>query len=136
MDSADRTTDQCRIARSFSPFVVGENVHVERGGGIAFIAKQQLTVERGGGQWLVSGGNLDIRQGGGVALVARTARVESGSVGALVAWNVHLAPGVRVLLRATPAMSIATVLGFVAGWMLRGRRRSHRIDAGARPAPR
>jgi hypothetical protein len=125
MNSADRTTDQRRIARSFTPFVLGEHVHLERGGGIAFVAKQHLTVERGGGQWLASAGNLDIHQGGGAALVAKTARVESGFVGALVAWNVHLAPEVRVLLRVTPAVSIATALGFVAGWLLRGRRRSH-----------
>jgi hypothetical protein len=129
MDSADRTTDQRSIARSFSPFVLGENVHVERGCGLAFIARQHLTVERGGGQWLASAGNLDIRQGGGAALVAKTARVESGLVGALVAWNVHLAPGARVLLRVTPAVSIATALGFAAGWLLRGRRRSTRINA-------
>jgi len=119
MESADRT-----ISRSFSPLVLGENVHVERGGGIAFLARQHLTVEQGGGQWLVSAGNLDIRQGGGAALIARTARVESGFVGALVAQNVHLAPGARVLLRVTPAVTMAAALGLAAGWLLRGRRRS------------
>ena len=129
MDSADRTTDQRRISRSFTPFVIGENVRVERGGGVAFIARQHLTVERGGGHLLASAGDLDIRQGGGTLLVARTARVESGFVGMLAAWNADLAPGARVLLRVTPAMSIAAALGFAAGWLLRGRPRSTRINA-------
>jgi hypothetical protein len=119
MDSPDRT-----VNKRFSPFVIGENVRVERAGGIAFIARKQLTVERGGGQWLVSTGNFDIRQGGGATLVAKTARMESGFIGALMAWNVHLAPGTRVLLRVTPAVSIAAAAGLVAGWLIRGRRRS------------
>jgi hypothetical protein len=126
MDSTDRTAKQREVIRGFVPFVAGENVHVERAGGIAFMARKHLTVERGGGQWFVSAGNLDIRQGGGTALVARTARVDRGVIGALVAWNVHLAPGARVLLRVTPAVSVAAAVGFAAGWLLSGRRRSAR----------
>ena len=117
MDSSERTTN-----RRFSPFVISENVRVERGGGFAFIAKNQLTVERGGGQWFLSAGNLDVRQGGAATLVARTSRIESGFVGVLAAWNVHLAPGARVLLRVTPAVSVALAVGFAAGWLLCGHR--------------
>ena len=125
MDSPDPTAYR-NVTGRFVPFVVGENVRVERGGGIALIARNNLSIERGGGHWLVSAGNLEIRRGGGTALVARTARMDRGVIGALVAWNVHLAPGARVLLRATPAVSVAAAVGFVAGWLLRGRRKSAR----------
>jgi len=60
MDSTDRAADQRGLARGFFPFRFGEHVRVERGGGIASIARQHLTVQQGGGQWLASGGNLEI----------------------------------------------------------------------------
>jgi len=134
MDSTDRTDDTV-VARGFFPFVSGENVRVERGGGVAFIARQHLTVARGGGHCFVSGGNLDIVQGGGTALVARTASVRSGFVGALMAWNVRLEPGARVLLRVTPAVTLAAAAGFAAGWLLRGRRKSRSSVAQAHSVP-
>ena len=124
MDSIDRSAEPRRVTRGFFPFVFGREVRVERGGGVVFVARRQLTVERGGGQWLVSMGNLDVHQGGGGVLVARNAWVKEGFLGILLAWNATFAPGASVLLRVTPALTLAAGAGFVAG-LLCGRRHAH-----------
>jgi hypothetical protein len=64
-------------------------------------------------------GDLDVRQGGGGALVAKNARIGEGFVAVLAAWNATLAPGARVLLRVTPAVSLAAAAGFIAGLPVR-----------------
>ena len=112
-----------RATRGFFPVVTGKDVHVERGGGLVFVAKRHLSIEQGGGQWLVSAGTLDVRQGGGAALIAKEAQVSRGNVGVLIAGRATIAPGARVLLRGTPAVALAAVASFVAGWVFghRGR---------------
>lgn len=110
-----------RATRGFFPVVAADDVHVERGGGLVFLAKRHLSIEQGGGQWLISGGTLDVRQGGGAALIAKDAQVSEGNVGVLIAGRATIAPGARVLLRATPAVAVAAVASFAAGWLL-GRR--------------
>jgi hypothetical protein len=123
----DSTTNQEHIVRGFAPVVVGTSVRVERGSGVVLMARNDLSVRQGGGQWLMTAGHLDVRQGGGAALVARTARVDRGFVGALFAWHAELAPETRVLLRATPAVMIAGAAGFLAGCLVgSARRRSRR----------
>ena len=112
-----------RATRGFFPVVAGNDVHVERGGGVMFFARRHLSIEQGGGQWLVSAGTLDVRQGGGAALIAKEAQVSNGNVGVLIAGRATMAPGVRVLLRVTPAVALAAVAGFAAGWLF-GHRRS------------
>jgi hypothetical protein len=110
--------------RGFFPVVAGNDVHVERGGGVVFLARRHLTIEQGGGQWLVSAGALDVRQGGGAALIAKEAHMSQGTVGVLIAGRATIAPGARVLLRATPAVALAAVAGFAAGWLFGQRGRS------------
>lgn len=107
-----------RATRGFFPVVAGNDVHVERGGGVMFLAKRHLSIEQGGGQWLISAGKLDVRQGGGAALIAKEAQVTDGNVGVLIAGRATIAPGARVLLRATPAVALAAVASFAAGWLL------------------
>jgi len=114
-----------RAARGFFPVVAGNDVHIERAGGVVFVAKRHLTIEQGGGQWFVSAGTLDVRQGGGAALIAKEAQVSQGTVGVLIAGRATIAPGARVLLRATPAVALAAVAGFAAGWLVGHRGRSH-----------
>jgi len=113
-----------RAARGFFPVVGGEDVHVEQSGGIVFLARRHLSIERGGGQWLVSTGTLDIRQGGGAALIAKEAQVSEGNVGVLIASHATIAPGARVLLRATPAVALAAAASFTVGWLFGHRGRS------------
>ena len=113
-----------RVSQGFFPVVMGGDVRVERGGGLAFLAGRQLTVQQGGGQWLVSANHLDVRQGGGAALIAKTARVEQGFVAVLFAWHAQIAPGARVLLRWTPAVTLAAAAGFLAGWGVGRRKRT------------
>ena len=113
-----------RATRGFFPVVTGNDVHVERGGGMVFVAKRHLSIEQGGGQWLVSAGTLDVRQGGGAALIAKEAQVSKGNVGVLIAGHATFAPGARVLLRATPAVALAAVTSFAAGWLIGHRGRS------------
>ena len=96
----------------------------ERGGGLMFLARRHLSIEQGGGQWLISAGTLDVRQGGGAALIAREGHVSQGTVGLLIAGRATIAPGARVLLRATPAVALAAVAGFAAGWLFGQRGRS------------
>ena len=96
----------------------------ERGGGLMFLARRHLSIEQGGGQWLISGGTLDVRQGGGAALIAREGHVSQGTVGLLIAGRATIAPGARVLLRATPAVALAAVAGFAAEWLFGQRGRS------------
>ena len=110
--------------RGFFPVVAGRDIHVERGGGIMFLARRHLSLEQGGGQWLVSTGTLDVRQGGGAALIAKEAQVSEGNVGVLIAGRATIAPGARVLLRATPAVALAAVASFAAGWLFGHHRRS------------
>jgi hypothetical protein len=111
--------------RGFFPVVTGDDVHIERGGGMVFVAKRHLSIERGGGQVLASAGTLDVRQGGGVALIAKEAQVSQGNVGLLIAGRATIAPGARVLLRGTPAVALAAAASFAAGWVLGHRGRSH-----------
>jgi hypothetical protein len=117
---------QPRLAtRGFFPIVTGNDVHIERGGGMVFVAKRHLSIEQGGGQVLASAGTLDVRQGGGVALIANEAHVSQGNVGVLIAGRATIAPGARVLLRATPTVALAAVASFAAGWVLGHRGGSH-----------
>ena len=113
-----------QATRGFFPVVAGSDVHVERGGGLLFLARRHLSIEQGGGQWLVSAGTLDVRQGGGAALIAKEAQVSEGNVGVLIAGRATIAPGARVLLRATPAVALAAVASFAAGWLFGHRGRS------------
>jgi hypothetical protein len=124
MNEQTRASEPRRAARGFFPVVAGNDVHVERGGGIMFLARRHLTVEQGGGQWLVSGGTLDVRQGGGAALIAKEAHVSQGNVGVMIAGRATIAPGARVLLRGAPALALAAVAGFAAGWVSGRRGRS------------
>ena len=117
VESIAQAPEPRRVTRGFFPFVAARDVRVEQGGGVVFFARRNLAIERGGGQWPLSAGNLNVHQGGGAALVARNAWVKDGFVGMLVAWNATLAPGARVLLRVTPAVSLAAAAGFVAGWL-------------------
>jgi hypothetical protein len=107
-----------RAMQGFFPIVAGRDVRVERAGGVAFLARRSLTVQQGGGQWLIAGGDLRIQQGGGAALIAKRAHVERGFVAALFGWNVTIAPGSRVLLRAAPAVAMAAASGFLLGWLV------------------
>jgi len=61
---------------------------------------------------------LDVRQGGGAALIAKEGHVSQGAVGVLIAGRATIAPGARVLLRATPAVAFAAVAAFAAGGCL------------------
>jgi hypothetical protein len=113
-----------RATRGFFPAVLGKDVHVERAGGVVFFAKEHLSVEQGGGQWFISTGKLDVRQGGGGAMIAKEAQVSEGTVGVLIAGRATMGPGARVLVRATPAVALAAVVGFAAGWLFGHRGRS------------
>ncbi|HKE85228.1 MAG TPA: hypothetical protein VKB50_15805 [Vicinamibacterales bacterium] len=119
-----QTREPRRATRGFFPVVAGNDVQVERGGGLMFLARRHLSIEQGGGQWLVSGGTLDVRQGGGAALIAKEALVSKGNVGVLIAGRATIAPGSRVLLRATPTVALAAVASFAAGWLFGHRGRS------------
>jgi hypothetical protein len=127
MNEQTHALEPRRATRGFFPVVAGNDVHVERGGGVMFLAKRQLSIEQGGGQWLVSAGTLDVRQGGGAALIAKEAHVTDGNVGVLIAGRATIAPGARVLLRATPAVAVAAVASFAIGWMF-GHRGHSRKD--------
>src|SRR5262245_21068273 len=124
MNEHTQALEPHRATRGFFPVVSGNDVHVERAAGIIFLARQQLSVQQGGGQWFVSTGTLDVRQGGGGALIAKEAQVSEGTVGVLIAGRATIAPGVRVLVRATPAVALAAVASFAAGWLLGHRGRS------------
>jgi hypothetical protein len=121
MNEQTQALETRRATRGFFPVVAGNDVHVERSGGVMFLAKQHLTIEEGGGQWLVSGGTLDVRKGGGAALIAKEAHVSEGNVGVLIAGRATFAPGARVFVRASPALAVAAAAGFAAGWLF-GRR--------------
>jgi hypothetical protein len=127
MNEQTLTRDARRVTRGFFPVVAGNDVHVERGGGVMFFAKRHLSIEQGGGQWLVSAGRLDVRQGGGAALIAKEAQVSAGTVGVLIAGRATIAPGARVLFRATPGVALAAVVGFAVGWLFRQRGRSRPV---------
>src|SRR5262249_6289763 len=114
-----------RAARGFFPVVAGNDVHIERAGGVVFVAKRHLTIEQGGGQWFVSAGTLDVRQGGGAALIAKEAQVSQGTVGVLIAGRATIAPGARVLLRAAPAAAHRAGPRVAAAGAVLPRRRAH-----------
>jgi hypothetical protein len=122
MQTTDDTGNGRRVTRGFFPFVAGRNVHVERGGGVLFLALRQLIIERGGGQWLISAGDLHVKKGGGAALIARSAHVEHGRIGVLVARDVQLGNDTRVFARVTPAALAAGAAALAAGWWLGARR--------------
>ena len=124
MQTTDDTNGERRVTRGFFPVVAGRNVHVERGGGVLFLALRQLVIERGGGQWMISAGDLHVSKGGGAALIARSAHVEHGRIGVLVARDGQLGNGTRVTARITPAALAVTAAAFAAGWWLSARRRS------------
>ena len=123
MNASEHAVDERRAERGFFPVVFGRDVHVQQGGGLIFLAKENLSVRQGGGQWMLCGGDLSVEQGGCAAMVARHARVDRGFVAAIIAGNVELGAGARVLLRATPALAAASAAAFLAGWLL-GRRQS------------
>jgi len=124
MQATDDTGNERRVTRGFFPIVAGRNVHVQRGGGVLFLALRQLIVERGGGQWLISAGDLHVNKGGGAALIARTAHVEHGRIGVLVARDVQLGNGTRVGAGITPAALAVSVAAFATGWWLSAKRYS------------
>src|SRR5262245_27439856 len=117
MNEHTQAPEPRRATRGFFPIVAGNDVHIERGGGVVFVARRHLSIEQGGGQVLVSAGTLDVRQGGGAALVAKEAQVSQGIVGVLIAGRATIAPGARVLLRGTAAVALAAVGSFAAGWL-------------------
>src|SRR5262245_50438496 len=123
MNEHTQAPEARQATRGFFPVVAGNDVHIERAGGLVFAAKRHLSVQQGGGQWLVSGGRLDVHQGGGAALIAKEAQVSEGTVGILIAGRATIAPGARVLLRGTPAVALAAVGSFAAGWLFGHRRR-------------
>ena len=124
MSEQTQPRESRRVTRGFFPIVTGNDVHVERAGGMIFFAKQHLSVQEGGGQWFVSTGALDVRQGGGGALIAKEAQVSQGFVGVLIAARATMGPGARVLIRATPAVALAAAAGFAVGWLFGHRGRS------------
>ena len=117
MSDTTHSAEQRRAERGFFPVVFGQDVRVQQGGGVIFLARRNLTIEQGGGQWLLGGGDLTVRQGGTGAMIARRARVEQGFIAALVAGQVELGPGARVLLQGTPAVAVGAALGFLFGWL-------------------
>src|SRR5262245_43459947 len=124
MNEHTQAPEPRRATRGFFPVIAGNDVHIEQAGGVMFLARRHLSIEQGGGQWLVSAGTLDVRQGGGAALIAKEAQVSRGNVGVLIAGRATIAPGARVLLRATPAVALAAVASFAAGWLFGHRGRS------------
>jgi len=124
MNEHTQAPEPRHATRGFFPVVAGNDVHIERGGGVVFVAKRHLSIEQGGGQVFVSAGTLDVRQGGGAALVAKEAHVSQGYVGVLIAGRATIAPGARVLLRGTPAVALAAVASFATGWLFGHRGRS------------
>jgi hypothetical protein len=124
MQTTNDTGSERRATRGFFPVVAGRNVHVERGGGVLFLALEQLVIERGGGQWMISAGDLHVNKGGGAALIARSAHIEHGRIGVLVARDIHLGSGTRVTARINPAALAVTVAAFATGWWLSARRHS------------
>ena len=124
MNEHTQALEPHRATRGFFPVVSGNDVHVERAGGIIFLARQHLSVQHGGGQWFVSTGTLDVRQGGAAALIAKEAQVSEGNVGVLIAGRATIARDTRVLLRGTPAVALAAVASFAAGWLFGHRGRS------------
>lgn len=124
MSETDRP--QQVVRQGFFPAVIGEDVRVERGGGMLFVAKQNLTISQGGGQWLIAGRDQTIEQGGGAILLSRQARVSKGFVGLLVAQRVTLEDGARALFAPTLPVAVAALAGFALGALAGRRRRSGR----------
>lgn len=124
MNTTNDTAAGRRAHRGFFPVVAGQDVHVQQGGGVIFLARRNLSIEQGGGQWLLGGGDLSVQQGGTAAMIARSARVERGFVGALIAGRVELGPGARVLLQGSAAVAAAAAAAFAAGWLAGSRRRA------------
>ena len=118
--SADETS-HVRVRRGFFPFVVGETVDVRQAGGNVFVSSTDLTLIQGGGNFLASGRDLSIREGGGgiivagrdvtieeggsALLMARSATVSNGFVGAVLSRSVSVEGDARVL--ATPKEAAA-----------------------------
>ena len=132
MNEHTQAVEPRRASHGLFPVVSGNDVHVERAGGIIFFARQHLSVQQGGGQWFVSTGRLELRQGGGAALIAKEAQVSEGTVGVLIAGRATMASGARVLVRATPAVALAAAAGFAAGWLFGHRGPSSRRQGDAR----
>lgn len=107
----------------FNPFTIGQDVHIERGGGAFLIARRNLHVSRGGGQWLVALGNQTIDQGGGAVLVSREARVSNGFVGVAIAGKLSFEGRARALVTISLPMLAAAAAGFGLGMLLGHRRR-------------
>lgn len=76
-------------------------------------ARGDVTLKNGAAQIVAAGNNVGIRSSAAVAVVARTARVEGGLVGVLLAGQADVDEKARVLLK--PAGAAAAGAGFAGG---------------------
>jgi hypothetical protein len=75
-----------------------------------------VTIKNGGAQFVAAANSVSIRNGGAAAVVARTARVEGGTVGLLLAGQADIDENARVILRPTGAAALGA--GFAGGLFL------------------
>ena len=121
MSADEQPQDRTRTGPT--PFAIGRDVHIDRGGGALLIAKRDMRVTRGGGQWLVGLRQQTIEQGGGGVLLSREAHVTNGFVGVVVAGRVTLEGTARALATISLPVAAAAAAGFALG-MLFGKRRA------------
>jgi hypothetical protein len=124
MDMDEQDQEQTTARKGFAPVTVGQDVHIEKGGGAVLFARRDMHLSRGGGQWLVALGNQTITQGGGAVLVSREARVSQGFVGLIVAGRVTLEGTARALVTVSVPLLAAAAAGFGLGVLIGRRRRA------------
>jgi uncharacterized protein YodC (DUF2158 family) len=125
--------------RGFFPFVIGDEVSVEQGGGLAFVSKGDLRLRQGGGRWIVAGGNLDVVEGGGGSLIAagdvnvhqggaglvagRSVRLDRSYVGVAFGGKVEVGDESRLVFGSGPSLAVGLLIGFVLAKLVRLTRR-------------
>ncbi len=100
----------------------GRDMHIEQGGGQVIAVGHDLRMESGGGGYLRVGGAATLDNSMVVASVSQQVDAQESMLGIVLARQVNLGEGSRVLLNTPQALALGAMLGAVCGlvsWLLR-----------------
>lgn len=93
----------------------GDGTKLSLAAAVALPALGDVTLEKSFAQWLISAGDVSIDKGGCIAAVAPEVRIERGAAGVVLARNVEIGEGGRVLLNPIGAAILGVGLGIGFG---------------------
>ncbi len=113
------TTGATEVRQSLAASVLsGGGVGLTQSGATAVVATGDATLRQGGAQWLLAVGDVTVVSGGAAVVAAPAVKVERGFVGLVLARDVELGDGARVLLQPRGAAALGAGIGVVVAALM------------------